>query len=165
MFRKIVFSPVIRMYNMRAVLLVTAFFLPTQLIAATRDEAIPGFVGSVAIMCHQAISIFAGRNLYAAVDMALVLAEIGVLIFDYKTMVAVFLPAPLSSIIWVVFVISLQLGTLALSALFRACSLWASPEKLYKQQFSFFGGCPQHQQTASPFRILLGRSMWRPLVR
>ncbi|KAJ7917717.1 hypothetical protein B0H13DRAFT_1870018 [Mycena leptocephala] len=60
---------------------------------------------------------------------------------------------------------ALQLGTLGRSILFRVCSMWTSTEKLYKQRFNFFGGCPPRHRAENPFRFLLGWSVWKPLVR
>ncbi|KAJ6577843.1 hypothetical protein B0H19DRAFT_569553 [Mycena capillaripes] len=57
------------------------------------------------------------------------------------------------------------LASLTLSALFRIATMRKSQEQFLRQRFSFLGGCKQALPPYTPLRILLNRSIARPLVR
>ncbi|KAJ7444494.1 hypothetical protein FB451DRAFT_1413176 [Mycena latifolia] len=169
----IVFSTSFRLYNARVLLVTSAFiggfiaplmveFIVTLTNGLPDDAEISiiAFISSLWIVGHQTFNVFSARYIYAAFDIMLTLAETGVLGINLRKIFVQEHLGPVGNAIP-----SLQLATLTLSALFRAWTMWASTEKLYKERFDFFGGCPSHQQPNNPFRFLLGRSLWKPLVR
>jgi hypothetical protein len=54
---------------------------------------------------------------------------------------------------------------LIVAGVFRLATLQASPDRFWCQKFVFLGGCSQPNPPYTPWRILLNRSLARPLVR
>ncbi|KAK6977154.1 hypothetical protein R3P38DRAFT_3476306 [Favolaschia claudopus] len=52
-----------------------------------------------------------------------------------------------------------------MSASFRVSTILRSREKLFRQRFHLLGACTRINPPYTPFRILIGRAMARPLVR
>ncbi|KAF7365973.1 Short-chain dehydrogenase/reductase family protein [Mycena venus] len=171
---RILFSRLFRVLTIYTLCIATIFALFFSIVffvAPANADSVAALGGSVSIICHILLNDIMKRRLYAAVDMALILSETGVLSFHFYN---TYLKLEDATNEIVLGFVALQLFTLALSILFRAASMWASPERLYKQRFEFFGGCiaPQAEKHSSyaPFgrsrwRPLMARSMWRPLVR
>jgi len=60
---------------------------------------------------------------------------------------------------------SLILILLTATATFRIAAFRASPDRFWRQKFAFLGCCPPANPPYTPWRILLNRSLARPLVR
>jgi hypothetical protein len=58
-----------------------------------------------------------------------------------------------------------QLVPLTLAAIFRTTSIMISPNGLHRQHFDFLGGCAKSKPAYTPLRILINRSLSRPLIR
>ncbi|KAJ7471757.1 hypothetical protein FB451DRAFT_1399072 [Mycena latifolia] len=166
-FHAFAFSPSYRIFTARVLYMTTTMvlgFVAADLLwPSSEDINSPivwtGFITSLCIVGHQIYmqlftsSAVAGSTMYAAIDMALIFAEVAAITF-YLHGIAVY--GPFSHMLLAA--ISVQLLAVAVSGLFRACTMvrLTSVESVFKQRFDFFGGCARHRKTEIFFAAFLG---------
>ncbi|KAJ7628939.1 hypothetical protein FB45DRAFT_867904 [Roridomyces roridus] len=112
----------------------------------------------------------------ALLDLILVQLEIGALsyLLGYLTenwlkayeSIPLGLIGPPSAPQWLAQVVFIAvIGLLAVSTIFRVGTMIRTPTKFYRQPFVFLGGCRKAIPEYTPMRVLLNRSLARPLVK
>ncbi|KAJ7105959.1 hypothetical protein C8R44DRAFT_806313 [Mycena epipterygia] len=148
---RILFSPIVRVYNLRLLLLALGFnivYLGFDLPGGLGlDGTIAAFACSCLIFIHHIIVVFV--PCLAAVDFAFILIEAGGLGYSVAQ--------TFSSIPPLVFLLS--------SAVLRIATILKSRDEIPSQRFAFLGGCVRAHPPYTPLAILLNRSLVRPLVR
>ncbi|KAJ7692209.1 hypothetical protein B0H17DRAFT_1179332 [Mycena rosella] len=172
---KILFSRTPRIYNLRALLLLTAALIPavveslpqanTSDYAALYDryaEAI-GIASSGLIVVHHILRLFTSK-FYAALDWLLTAFEICMVAY-----LAVFSFYPWQSLSnglnMTLIARVVQLSMLVASELWATATMMKSSQRIFLQRFAFLGGCGPKSIYYSGWRILINRSVDRPLVR
>ncbi|KAJ7088288.1 hypothetical protein C8R44DRAFT_444355 [Mycena epipterygia] len=96
------------------------------------------------------------------IDLAFVVIEIGAMSFVVH-LVATIPENPLRNLFdWC---LAPNLILLLVSSVFRTATILKSKQRIFSQRFSFLGGCFRAHPPYTPLRILLTRSLARPLVR
>ncbi|KAF7341432.1 Short-chain dehydrogenase/reductase family protein [Mycena venus] len=169
----IVFNPAVRIYNLRVLLLVTVALIPAVVIslpsaasaqnskrASFYDEFAPftGLVSCFLIMVHQVGRLFRpGLNAVYDWFMTFFLICAVAYFIGIWHFVAPGVNVTLTGHV-------LQLVALLLSQACATATIMKSPQKVIIQRFEFLGGC-RKSETYTAARILLNRSVSRPLVR
>ncbi|KAJ7696623.1 hypothetical protein B0H16DRAFT_1647425 [Mycena metata] len=191
-FSAFLFNPIIRVYTLRALLLVALAVIALEWGTLVNfgqkwriavQWTLPSMGLGCLIVVHHISALFATQKLIAVVDLFLNISEIIcaiVLIVLNET----------SDILKILYVIGLQdvsllnpilisllnpilnrilksliLILLTATATFRIATFRASPDRFWRQKFGFLGCCPPANPPYTPSRILLNRSLARPLVR
>ncbi|KAJ7635448.1 hypothetical protein DFH06DRAFT_1479115 [Mycena polygramma] len=166
-FSTILFNPAARVYTFRLVVagaVVSAFWAVTlrdfmsggtsglifvhHLAAYVVDKSYESFSHS------QELSLVSSRLPVAALDLSVTVLEI--ILVAYSGLVSGF---------GIYSYILLLLIPLVAAAIFRAATIWASPTRFWRQKMLFLGGCPTASPPYTTWRILINRSLARPLVR
>ncbi|KAJ7807338.1 hypothetical protein B0H14DRAFT_1535555 [Mycena olivaceomarginata] len=164
-------SPTARVYNLRFLLLVDISLVvlgamnlphldpsPNQFYSPVGARYLLGFFCGLAIFVHHTLAIFDWpmRGL-ASVDLGAVVIEIGVLVYLLVMSVMGFW--------WWLMLLSLPLGPLLISLLFRIVTVIKTKERFSRQRFRFLGCCTGSNPSYTWLSIILNRSLARPLVR
>ncbi|KAJ7830000.1 hypothetical protein B0H14DRAFT_2808326 [Mycena olivaceomarginata] len=175
-----------RVYTLRALLLVTLAVIALELrtlVTFGQNWRIAvqwtfPFMGlGCFIVVHHISALFANQKLIAVVDLFLNISEIIcaiVLMVETPDAGGLIDAIPME---WTQDELSLLNPSLnriskspifillAATATFRIATIRASPDRFWRQKFAFLGCCPPANPPYTPWRILLNRSLARPLVR
>ncbi|KAJ7323234.1 hypothetical protein DFH08DRAFT_1029526 [Mycena albidolilacea] len=167
-------SPTARVYNLRILLL--ANIPPLVLLgleisykgilfARLRASVVLGFSCPIVICVHHILAIFKWpmRGL-ALIDLGTIVIEIGILV---SLVAASVVDAQAQRVIagGMILLLSLPLGPLLTSLLFRITTVIKTKERLLTQRLRFLGCCARSNPPYTPLAIILNRSLARPLVR
>ncbi|KAJ7885820.1 hypothetical protein B0H13DRAFT_2343086 [Mycena leptocephala] len=134
----ILFNPTAQVYNFRLVVLADVAFV---ILRGVRKLPLAGV-----IMAHHILAVF---PLWGATgDWCLIGVEIA--------LSAYMADGPL---------VVLQLTPLVVAMIFRTATIMTTTDRFWQQRLYFLGGCPGTRPEYTPWRILLNRSLGRPLVR
>ncbi|KAJ7858013.1 hypothetical protein B0H14DRAFT_2749870 [Mycena olivaceomarginata] len=165
----ILLNPTARVWNLRFLLLWTIVIIVSWRIVSHYDPYPISLEETIAqiVLCfipvhHLVVLIPWSLKGLALIDFGLILLEI------VETIFISHLISPLNDTVTKIFrgagVLPLVLS-LILSASFRLATLIKCNEAISRQRFSFLGGCAQAHPPYTSSRILLNRSIARPLVR
>ncbi|KAJ7930717.1 hypothetical protein B0H13DRAFT_2264067 [Mycena leptocephala] len=105
---------------------------------------------SCLVLVHHITMLFKWPLALAAIDWVVTLGEVSVVGYAVCRWGLAFL---------------VQLVPLTLAVIFRTTSIMNSPDGLHRQHFDFLGGCAKSKPGYTPLRILINRSLSRPLIR
>ncbi|KAJ7613622.1 hypothetical protein DFH06DRAFT_144308 [Mycena polygramma] len=154
------FNPMARVYNIR-ILLVGSVLLITW--SALVWDFFSVGTGCL-ILVHHPLALWVGLPGLGVLDMALIVVELILVVYSSvgrRAARAVLDPFAL----WGGPYILLFLGPLIAAATFRLATLCVSSGRFWRQRLVFLGGCRLVKPSYTPWRILLSRSLARPLVR
>ncbi|KAJ7681943.1 hypothetical protein DFH06DRAFT_1387931 [Mycena polygramma] len=151
----VLFNPTARVYNVRLLLSVTLTMISwTSYTAHYPSISLASSLLSLGTGClillHHISILFVGQRPIALFDLSVTVVEIIVV-------------ACLESQ-WGAYIV-LLLAPLIVAAVFRMATIRASPERFWRQKFAFLGGCSSTNPPYTAWRILMNRSLGRPLVR
>ncbi|KAJ7084674.1 hypothetical protein C8R44DRAFT_894117 [Mycena epipterygia] len=148
--------------------------------------AITAIASCSLIFIHHIIIIFSGWRIYLAIiDLTIVLIETCGEPFNYHNALTQTRNSQISAVLGMcyfaywsaspsgfvglknsyVWIFSIHVILLLLSAAFRTTTILACNEKIANQRFAFLGGCSHAHPSYTALTILLNRSLARPLVR
>ncbi|KAJ7636697.1 hypothetical protein FB45DRAFT_1138512 [Roridomyces roridus] len=162
-FSGLLFSPTLRVWNLRLLLLATlvAFiWLPL----AIKEVDVVFYILSptfVLILVHHVAFLFRWPiPILALVDWLLAFLE------SCGVVAGLYISALPRLYIATFKFVCIPLGTsMLLSMIFRTATILQNQERLFHQRFAFLGGCPIPSRPYTPLSILPNRSISRPLVR